>query len=212
MKIWMLPVKYEYGSNSWAHILGRERHEEQIEIHDKNVNKITFNFFYVFRSVDACFFLLMVAKLGFPGVSKPILFLLHFPRNHQLPPAQEILWSCDLRMCWGIFKFEQVLFHSHFQFGKNCCRHWWCKRLVVVCFDSIHHARIASNIFWFPQARPRKTLPEKYFVNRHWHYIWLVISSGNGVKIFFSFLIKWYLLIEIWYLRNIRHYMCIWYL
>ena len=114
MKIWMLPVKYEYGSNSWAHILGRERHEEQIEIHDKNVNKITFNFLYVFRSVDACFFLLMVAKLGFPGVSKPILFLLHFPRNHQLPPAQEILWSCDLRMCWGIFKFEQVLFHSHF--------------------------------------------------------------------------------------------------
>ena len=145
------------------------------------LHSISFMFLEVLMLV---FFLLMVAKLGFPGVSKPILFLLHFPRNHQLPPAQEILWSCDLRMCWGIFKFEQVLFHSHFQFGKNCCRHWWCKRLVVVCFDSIHHARIASNIFWFPQARPRKTLPEKYFVNRHWHYIWLVISSGNGVKIF----------------------------
>ena len=63
---------------------------------------------FFFISVDACFFLLMVAKLGFPGVSKPILFLLHFPRNHQLPPAQEILWSCDLRMCWGIFKFSNL--------------------------------------------------------------------------------------------------------
>ena len=194
MKIWMLPVKYEYGSNSWAHILGRERHEEQIEIHDKNVNKITFNFFYVFRSVDACFFLLMVAKLGFPGVSKPILFLLHFPRNHQLPPAQEILWSCDLRMCWGIFKFEQVLFHSHFQFGKNCCRHWWCKRLVVVCFDSIHHARIASNIFWFPPEPPKKDVAREIFCkqtltlylvgNIIWHWdsnIFLFLLKLNGI-------------------------------
>ena len=185
MKIWMLPVKYEYGSNSWAHILGRERHEEQIEIHDKNVNKITFNFFYVFRSVDACFFLLMVAKLGFPGVSKPILFLLHFPRNHQLPPAQEILWSCDLRMCWGIFKFSNLnkfWFIPIFNCGKiavdtDDARDWSLYVLIQFIMQGLPATYFGSH-----QSRPRKTLPEKYFVNRHWQYIWLVISSGNGVK------------------------------
>ena len=61
-------------------------------------NYIQFLFF--FRSVDACFFLLMVAKLGFPGVSKPILFLLHFLRNR---PTSS--WAKNSTKLW----FEDIL-------------------------------------------------------------------------------------------------------